>query len=204
MKLKLLVGTVAVLSLLLCGCPKNLVQSKVPGSAASVNESRTYSHDARGLEQEFEPFLNASASDNEAATDKLFVVFTLPDASGWFAKYFEKERVEQLGWDYEAEVAAFKNSTTHEAKIGPVGTRFKVHCSPYHGTSAAGFAPRADAFVPLQQVAVEQFEIEFSSSRGYRSSELANFTYVDGAYRYLGKGAYPFWSMPDATATKKP
>ena len=50
-----------------------------------------------------------------------------------------------------------------------------------------GFAPRADAFVPLQQVTVEQFEIEFSSSRGYRSSELANFTYVDGAYRYLGR-----------------
>jgi len=27
---------------------------------------------------------------------------------------------------------------------------------------------------------------------------------VEGAYRYLGKGAYPFWSMPDASSQGKP
>jgi hypothetical protein len=212
MKTKLVLGVVVLLPLMLCGCPKNQVQSKAPGGSASANgrdtqesgsEGRTYSHDASGLEQQFEPFLNASASDNEAAADRLFAVFTLPDASGWFTKYFAKEQVEQLGWDYEAEVSVFKSSTAHVAKIGPVGTRFKVQCSLYQDRSAPGFAPRVDAMVPLQQVAIEKYEIEFASSLGYRSSILANFTYVNGAYRYLGQGAYPFWSMPDSTASRK-
>jgi hypothetical protein len=211
-KIKLLFGMAVALSLVLFGCPRNQVQSKAPGGTASANgrdaqesggEVRTYSHDANGLEQQFEPFLNASASDNEAAADRLFAVFTLPDASGWFTKYFAKEQVEQLDWDYEAEVSVFKSSTAHEAKIGPVGTRFKVQCSLYQDRSAPGFAPRVDAIVPLQQVAIERYEIEFTSSLGYKSSILANFTYINGAYRYLGKGAYPFWSMPDSSAPKK-
>jgi hypothetical protein len=213
MKIKLILGTAVALSLVACGCSKNQVQSKAPGGATSANvrdiqpsggEGRTYSHDAQGLEQEFEPFLNASASDDTAEADRLFAVFALPDASGWFAKYFAKEQVEQLGWDYEAEVSLYEKSLANLAKIGPVGTRFKVRCRPYQSTSPGEFAPRADAFIPLQRVTIDQYEIEFISSRGYRSSELANFTYVEGAYLFLGKGAYPFWSMPDATTPKKP
>jgi hypothetical protein len=211
MKIKLLIGTAVACSLALCGCPKNQVPSRGPGGAASANgrdtqaaggEVQSYSHDARGLELEFERFLNASASDEEVVAHTLFKVFALPDASGWFERYFAKERVEQLGWDYQAEIGTFEESTTHEAKIGPVGTRFKVHCSPYHSTSPVEFAPQADAPAALRQVVIEQYDIEFVSTRDYRSSILANFIYVDGAYRYLGGGAYPFWSMPDATAQK--
>jgi hypothetical protein len=35
-----------------------------------------------------------------------------------------------------------------------------------------------------------------------RFSLVVNYVYVDGAFRYVGKGAYPFWSAPDEPSTK--
>jgi hypothetical protein len=29
-----------------------------------------------------------------------------------------------------------------------------------------------------------------------------NYVYVDGSFRYIGTGAYPFWSAPDESPTK--
>jgi len=51
---------------------------------------------------------------------------------------------------------------------------------------------------------VEQFNIEFQEKDlAKRFSFLGNFVYVDGAFRYVGKGALPFWSMPDANDPAK-
>jgi hypothetical protein len=58
--------------------------------------------------------------------------------------------------------------------------------------------------VPINQVPLEQFQIKFTASDGKSFSELSNFVYLEGAYRYLGKGAYPFWAMPDATRKVNP
>jgi hypothetical protein len=207
MKLKSLLRTMLALSLMLSGCTKKQIQSQPPsGAAPSANEggAGTYSHDAQGLEQQFELFLNAPASVDRATAGQQFAVFALPDASAWFGNYFAKERVEQLGWDYEAEVSLYEKSIMHMMKSYPTDARFKAHCRPPQRESPVGFGPRADAMMPLVQVPVEQFETEFASDRGQKISVLANFVYVNGAYRYVGKGAYPFWSMPDASSPSKP
>jgi hypothetical protein len=44
--------------------------------------------------------------------------------------------------------------------------------------------------------------IEIASDSGKRFSILTNYAYVDGAFRCVGKGGYPFWSMPDASRAK--
>jgi hypothetical protein len=207
MKSASLLGTLLALSLLLSGCPKKQIQSQpLPGAVSSVSGGgvRTYSHNAQGLEQQFKPFLDASSSGDSAAADRQFAMFALPDASAWFAKYFAKERVEQLGWDYEAEVPVYEKSILTIMTLFPKGSHFTAHCRAPKRTSSVKFAPRTDAMMPLVEVPVEQFEIEYVSDRGQKFSELANLVYVDGAYRYVGKGAYPFWSMPDASSPAKP
>jgi hypothetical protein len=183
----------AGVSLLLCGCPKNQVQSHSPTAQT------TYSQDARGLEQEFEPFLAAYAGGDGASQDKAFTIFAIPEAGNWFAKYFAPADVEQLGWDYEAEVDTYKKSLINVMQTWGSAKRFHAHCKPKDLISRTGLQPRADAVKPAQQVLVEQFEVEFVSEGGQRFSELSNLVYANGAYRYVGKGAYPFWSMPDAT-----
>ena len=80
--------------------------------------------------------------------------------------------------------------------------RFHVHCKPPDHDPTKRISPRRDSMLPHKQVAVEQFEVKMAADEKLRFSFLGNNVYVDRAYRYVGKGAYPFWSMPDATREK--
>lgn len=161
-----------------------------------------YSHDTQGLEKQYAPFLKALAKRDPASMDAAYKVFLIPEPDKWFAAYFKKENVEQLGWDEEAENESEKKSMVTITNLVGRGVGFHAHCTRPPAGAQTKLAPRADAFLPLQPVPVEQFHIDFIGDNGKRFSILANFVYVDGAFRFLGKGAYPFWSMPDATAPK--
>jgi hypothetical protein len=57
---------------------------------------------------------------------------------------------------------------------------------------------------PLKPVPVEQFTVEMVDEKsGKKFSSLGNFVFVDGAYRFVGNGAFPLWSMPDMSAPAK-
>lgn len=161
-----------------------------------------YSHDTKGLEKQYDPFLKALAKRDPASIDESYKIFLISEPDKWFAAYFKKEDVEQLGWDEEAENESEKKSMVTITNLVGRGVGFHAHCTRTAADAQTKLAPRADAFMPLQPVPVEQFHIDFVGDNGKRFSILGNFIYVDGAFRFLGKGAYPFWSMPDATAPK--
>jgi hypothetical protein len=51
----------------------------------------------------------------------------------------------------------------------------------------------------VKPIAVEQFRLEFrSGSHDQKFSFIANFVYVDGAYRFVGGGGAAFWAKPEA------
>jgi hypothetical protein len=171
---------------------------------AAVSFASSYSHDAKGLETEYKPFLKTFNEGQAPPFDKEFMALTLPDPAGWFGQYFEMAQVQALVDDYEAEVAAEQKSLfTIMTKLWPSGTHFKVHCKP-HPPSAPGLPPRQNAYQPTKPISIEQFEVGFEAdkpdARGRNTmSILVNTVWADGAYRYVGKGAYPFWSMPDSS-----
>src|ERR1700722_2307980 len=174
-----------------------------------ISFASNYRQDAKGLEAEYQPFVNAFNKGQAPPFDKEFATLSLPDPAEWFGQYFETEHVQALVDDYDAEVAAGQKSLfTIMKKIWPLGTHFKVHCKP-HPPSPAGFQPRQDAYEPKKAVPVEQFDVEFEADRlgtngGRSMSSLVNLAWEDGAYRELAGGAYPFWSMPDTPAHKRP
>ena len=171
-------------------------------SLASPAQKGTFSHDAKGLEKQYDPFLKALSKRDASSIDENYKVFFIPEPDKWFATYFKKEDVEQLGWDQEAENENEKKSLVTITNLVGRGMRFHAHCKPPSGNPQSRLAPKAEAITPMQAVPVEQFEIEFVGDNGKKFSTLGNFVYVDGAFRFVGKGAYPFWSMPDATAPK--
>lgn len=170
--------------------------------AGGSANAKPYSHDVRGLEKQFGPLMKAYYNGNAAAIDKEYAPFVLPNAISWFLEYFPADQTEQLGWDYESESGGLKNSLPGMMKILGGGQRFHAKCSVPEANRKTGLQPDPDARQPVKEVPVEQFEIKFVAENGRYFSILANFVYVEGAYRYLGKGAYPFWSMPDATRKK--
>jgi hypothetical protein len=175
--------------------------SSLPASADTV----AFSHDAKGLESQYQLFLDAFAAVKPAEFHKALAIFALPNPAEWFAKYFAKDQVELLVRENESELNAYEQALLRSMAAVLPGTRFHVRCKSPHPDPVIHMQPRSDASVPIAEIAVEHFVCEFSPApklKNGRFSMYVNYVYVDGAFRYVGKGAYPFWSAPDESPTK--
>lgn len=166
----------------------------------------TYSHDAKGLQKQYDPLLKAYSKGNQEEIDKEFSIFLLPDEDKWFGEYFSAADIEKLKEDYHQKAHAHKQGfITITTKVMHSTSRFHAHCSPPDPNHPTKVEPRADAIQPTRDVPVEQFRVEFTSDDGKKMSNLENFVYIDGAFRFVGIGAYPFWAQPpNPTRTKDP
>jgi len=164
-----------------------------------------FSHDAKGLESQYQPFLDSFAAVKPAELHTALAVFALPNPADWFAKYFAKDQVEHLVRQNESELNAYEEALLRSMAAVPHGTRFRVRCKLPHPDPTTRISPRPDAILPSVQIPVEQFVTEFDpipKMKNGRFSLVVNYVYVDGAFRYVGKGAYPFWSAPDEAPAK--
>ena len=166
-----------------------------------------FSHDAKGLESQYQPFLDLFAAVKPAEFHAALAIFALPNPADWFAKYFAKDQVEQLVRGNESELNAYEEALLRSMAAVPTGTRFRVRCKLPHADPTTRILPRPDAIPPSAAIPVEQFVTEFDpipKIKNGRFSLVVNYVYVDGAFRYVGKGAYPFWSAPDGSARSHP
>ncbi len=164
----------------------------------------TYSQDAKGLQKQYDPLLKAYSKGKQEEIDKEFSIFLLPDEDKWFGEYFSATDIEKLKEDYSQVVRLHEQGfITITTKVLHTTSKFRAHCSPHGSGDKTKFQPRADAIRSTRDVPVEQFEVEFTSDDGKKFSDLENFVYVDGAFRFLGKGAYPFWAQPLHPTKKK-
>jgi TonB family protein len=171
-----------------------------PPAQAPSQQATTYSQDSYGLEKEFEPFLTASAtsaSDDELVTT--LKILAIPNATEWFGSHFPSDKAEQLASDQQAAIDKLQRNLATSLRMWPEGTHFQLSCEKF--TAQTAMQPRPDAIFPTADVAVEPYQMTFipnytSSFVGKLFGQLSNFVYIDGAYRYVGGGAYPFWSMP--------
>jgi hypothetical protein len=170
-----------------------------------ADATAAFSHDVKGLENQYQRFLDAFAAVKPAEFHQALAVFGLPNPADWFAKYFAKDQVEQLVRQNELESSAYEQALLRSMAAVPPGTRFRVRCKLPHADPTMRISPRPDAILPSAAIPVEQFVTEFDSTpkmKNGRFSLVVNYVYVDGAFRYVGKGAYPFWSAPDEAPTK--
>jgi hypothetical protein len=171
--------------------------------SASAKASASFDHNEKGLQSQYQVFVDAFSSQGATQSHQAFVLFALPNPRDWFGKYFAREQVPQLEKDYEAELSTYEGVLAKRLSGVPAGTRFRVHCKVSHPDSTIHMQPRRDAIAPLSSIPVEQFVCEFDPApklKYGRFSMFVNYVYVDGAFRYVGTGAYPFWSTPDARA----
>ena len=95
-------------------------------SFASVPLPSRYSHDAMGLEAEYQSFLKAFNKGQAPPYDKEFTALILPDPTGWFGRYFEMVQVRAVVDDYEAKITAWqKSEVTIMTKIWPPRSAFQ-------------------------------------------------------------------------------
>src|SRR5262249_20394891 len=142
------------------------------------------------------PFLNAYAKGDEAAQEKAMEVFAMPQE--WFAAHFSANDIERLQEEYARKLGSFQKSYGKiMPKFFPESKKFHVECSPYDSSQPSKLQPRPDAMLPVNEVVVDTFEMRFVAQNGRKFSQRTNFVYEGGAFRFVGGGAYPFWSMPE-------
>ena len=76
--------------------PNDSARSGSLPALSSLPENVTFSHDAKGLESQYQPFLDSFAAVKPAEFHAALAVFALPNPADWFAKYFAKDQVELL------------------------------------------------------------------------------------------------------------
>jgi len=174
-----------------------LVLLTVPLQGAAVPSAETYKQNGQGLEKEFEAFLKAYQRGDDKGMDEGFAVFRLPKAKEWFGNYFSAEDAEKLSSVYDREVSDAESSLIEDMNRADPGSRYHVRCES-RGESAAGKPNSGEYGIrPLKAIVVEQFRLEFrSGSHDQKFTFIANFVYVDGAYRFVGGGGVPFWAKP--------
>jgi len=154
----------------------------------------TYKQTADGLEKEFEGFLKAYHKGDDAGMDQGFGIFRIPNAKEWFAANFSAEDAERLNKAYGREVNDAMNALIEDMNHAGPGNKYGVHCEARGDVAAGTGKAESDAVRPVKPVRVEQFVMEFQAlGTRERFLFMANFVYLDGAYRFVGGGGGPFW-----------
>src|SRR5579859_5056546 len=157
----------------------------------------TYKQNEQGLEKEFEAFLKAYQKGDDKGMDESFALFRLPKAKEWFEDHFLAEDAAKLVAAYDREMSDAEASLIEDMNKADPGSRYRVRCEARGDGGAGQGSTGGYGFKPVKAIAVEQFRLEFrSGSHDQRFSFIANFVYVDGAYRFVGGGGVAFWARP--------
>jgi hypothetical protein len=167
--------------------------------AAAGPNPETYKQNAQGLEKQFEAFLKAYQRGDDKGMDEGFALFRLPKEKEWFEDYFSAEDAAKLVATYDREMSEAEASLIEDMNKADPGSRFRVRCEARGDGGAGQGSTGGYGFKPVKPIAVEQFRLEFrSGSHDQKFSFIANFVYVDGAYRFVGGGGVAFWAKPGA------
>lgn len=166
---------------------------------AAAPNAETYKQNEQGLEKQFEAFLKAYQRGDDKGMDEGFALFRLPKSQEWFADRFSAEDAAKLSSVYERDVNDAEASLIEDMNKADPGSRYRVRCEARGDGGAGQGSTGGYGFKPVKAIAVEQFRLEFrSGSHDQKFSFIANFVYVDGAYRFVGGGGVAFWAKPGA------
>ncbi len=159
--------------------------------------AETYKQDGQGLEKQFDAFLKTYHKRADTELDGAFSVFRIPNAAQWFAENFSAEDAERLSKVYGQRVSDAANSLAEDMNLADPGGKFRVHCEPRGDIKTGAAKDGSDTAAPLKPIRVEQFVMQFESTgTGRKFLFMANFVYLDGAYRFVGGGGTAFWAKP--------
>ncbi|SRR6266481_1587494 len=154
------------------------------------------------------------SKENELALMERLSTFAVPEH--WFSDVFGPEQGSAFAREYEERFRGFESATIREFRRVSIGSRSaQVKTRPVRANTAlisVRLAPTPLVpLPPVQPFRVRHFtapEFEIGENGcvgigepGYDSSWVDSFIYVDGAFRFIGRGTCPFW---EPCSTKEP
>ncbi|HEY4840040.1 MAG TPA: energy transducer TonB [Candidatus Acidoferrales bacterium] len=151
----------------------------------ALADSRPAVDSPKGFDGQYKEVVSAYVAGNEKSVQLLLDEFRIP--SSWFAETFGPEKGDELENQYRDQHTYFKFITLRKFEEYKVKKASSIHTYSMNGVSPKPApAPPPAVLKPLPKI--QGFQIGTSAA-----AWLDSFTFVDGKFRFFGKGAYPFW-----------
>jgi TonB family protein len=147
----------------------------------------------RGFEIQYQQLFSAYKKGDSKKVDRLLGEFEIP--ADWFTNTFGPDDGLELRQEYLGQSGDFGYSTLK--RLGMFDRKMK---SFVHAQFRTGNETKPEpAGVPMESPILksipltQRYVIHYFVNEKERSSWMDSFIYLDGRFRFLGKGAYPFW-----------
>jgi TonB family protein len=142
----------------------------------------------KGFNQQYQAVFKAYKAGDQKTAQSLLDDFRIP--SSWFAETYGPEKGADFDSQYADQHAYFKFITLRKFDDN-AGKKGSVHTYLDKGMSAPKPAPAPPpaSLIPLPKV--QMFSTQATGM--VTAIWMDSFIYVDGKFRFFGKGAYPFW-----------
>ncbi len=166
-------------------------------AAAQVRDT-SYPDSPAGLQlqaqQALQAFFSGDRREFEASTRR----FALPEPELWLGRAFGPQRGDAMAADYRKYFKAFQSGLARQLERWRDADEPSLQLWPVPEPPAGErVMPRPDAPTPREPVNVQRFRFVLRG-RGTRSPAqwVDSFVYSQGAFRFIGPGAFPFWDHP--------
>jgi TonB family protein len=164
----------------------------------------TYPHSQDGFRSQLDALKQAYCSDDKPEAKSLREQFKIPDAKSWFEQRFDPDTAAQLEDRYEKLFSNYSNWMTKSLMWAcMVEGSFSVTPSSEVNTQPNSDDNKASNIRPPAEVVTDQFGFELTEPVD-SVKWIETFTYIDGAFRFLGIGATPFWTWEEDADTRLP
>jgi TonB family protein len=174
----------------------------------STHETPAYAASEAGFREQFNAIVRARCSGDSATAQRLLDQFSLPDATAWFAHNFDPGDAAKLAERYN------RLSSTHGVALQKTvadvceNPGSQILLSHKDAPAKAQMVLRGDQpsqVRPVLDLPLARYLFQIQQTGAPNVSWEETFVYEQGAFRFLGKGAWPFWTReerPDSGAAE--
>jgi TonB family protein len=148
-----------------------------------------------GISKQFQEILRARQQGNSERLDELRGNLVLPEAQAWIAQNFADDKTEVLAEEYAKELAQFQSTLTRSLDLRSNSETLEIRLQRWERPAQQSSELTANEPKPAANVPVETYQITVAAEGHGSVAWLGTFAYLRGAYRFIGSGAYPFWSL---------
>lgn len=170
---------------------------EISQSSDATQATQTYAQSKDGFSSQFAAILQAYRDGNKTKGHQLIGQFRLPRSEAWFAEHLTLEHATQLEEQYDKVFASFAES--YEKTIMDVvdhpGADVVADLEgpkPEKPTTIGGHL-KLSGIVPAKEPHLSICYFKIRVKKKEVGSWEDTFGYEDGAFRFLGLGAWAFW-----------
>jgi hypothetical protein len=188
-----------------------------PAQAAPEQAPAVYPQTADGFSAQMADILDAYRKGDAEAGRRALERFHLPNSPAWLAEYVGPDQSEALAQRYDREFARYVKSTVSSleeigsSKGRKLDMKFKPGTEELPNTVLGSVKP--SGIVAVKQPVC--YNVVFGARLSSKSDLLikgkfeavsweTTYVYQDGAFRFIGGGAFPFWVWEDRPVATTP